>query len=421
MVDEHELIPLDPEPCDDHESEALSVPAADEPAVSSRDRVVILGLGGGGVRIVAEIAKLSLTDDMLPVAADSKGEALADLVEVHTVQLGANWTRQEGAGGDVLLGERAAGASLTELRALIEPARFLVIVCGLGGGLGTGGAKIVARIAREAGVNTVFFGTLPFSFEGNWRRQVAADALGELRDLVDPVVVIPNDLLFSVLPADTPLDQAFLRIDSVLAEAIVGMAQLACPGALLPADTASLRTVLRRRNATSSIGVGAASGDGRWRQAFDQLLECPMLGGPEAIRAADVAIVTLTGDAKLSIGEVQACMDGLQQQLPSTARLIVGAYSRSDIEEFRIAALLCRYQDKPAQPPLPGAVRPQPVASTASRRRKSAAPSQGIQGELPLMEQALGIFAGATPTTVNGQNLDVPTFQRREILLDTGV
>lgn len=390
--------------------------------------VVILGIGGGGGTIVARAAELGGRAPVVLAAADTDREALRRLQHVETLPLSGEWTAQRGTGGDLLVGERAASATAGELEQLVRPARLLIVVTALGGGTGAGAAKVISRIAQKHGVLTILAATLPFSFEGNARQRDANDALEPLRHLADAVIAVPNDMLFNTMNADTPVPEAFALTDGIIARVALGLARLSFADGVLPADFSRLRKLLHRRSATCALAVGHGSGDNRWKSAVEEFMDCPLLGGPSALEDADFALLTAVGDQSLTIGEVRAAMTALQERFGDATRLITGAYVSTDVGGLELTGIVGRYHDR-APDPAPSvadhhaqrttpftrtAPRTAPVSTAKGQRRRP------VQAELPLQEQSLGIFSHATPTTVRGENLDIPTFQRRGIHLDLG-
>ena len=387
---------------------------------TSRNPVTVLGLGGGGGRIVDALSRCRSGRGLRLAAADTDQEALACLGgDIERIPLGSDWTHRTGAGGDMGLGERAAGATAEGLRNAFDGSRLALVVVGLGGGTGSGASKVVARMAEEMDLTTFFVATLPFSFEGNWPHKQAEQALDGLRQVTDAVVVVPNDLLFTSLSADTPAGTAFATADRLLAESLDGLSRIVSGRALLPVDFASLRGLIRNRQCVCALGVGRASGEQRWQKALEAFLHCPLTGGPEELRRADGAVLTLLGGPDLTLGEMQTCLGELQRFFPAHARVVKGAHTDDALEgQIQITGVVCRYASAPGSP------RKQPVERESherkgGRRRRKAAASE-LQGELPLEEHSLGIFAETHPTTFRGQNLDIPTFQRRGIQLDVG-
>ena len=383
-----------------------------------KGRIAVLGLGGGMRGIAARLGAAGVRGLEVAVAdTDLRALQEAEAPALTRIALGQEWTNQEGCGGDAVLGERAASASVDALRSFVEGARLLIVLAGLGGGTGSGAAKVVARLAREAQVTTLFLATLPFAFEGSWRRHAAEKSLAPIRELCEAVLAVPNDLLFTTLPANTPAPEAFALADSLIAEAMAGLARAATAQGLVTADFADIRALLWGRQSTCAFGLGAGTGVSRWQDAVEAFVACPLVGGRDTLKAADAAVLTLVGGTDLSIGEIQTCLAAFEQHFPADVRLVVGAYVDDRMEgALQISGVICRYEDgdTPGSDPAPDAER-----GLSTPRPEPQAPRR-VQGELPLQEQSLGMFAGAPSTPVDGRNLDIPTFQRRGIHLDVG-
>ncbi len=393
---------------------------------AEKERIAILGIGRGGSRIADSLKRLPQGGVTPEIAvADTDIRTLEALSGIIQIPLGDEWGCRHGCGGDAELGERAAAASAAELRAFIQDAKLLLVIAALGGGTGTGALKVVARLARETDVTAFFIVTLPFVFEGNWRRRQAEAALKPLRDLTEAVVVIQNDALFSTLPADTPAPIAFGMADEMLAQAASGLAAVAKADWMLAADFPAIKALLRQYPGICNLGFGAGYGKNAWQEAMESFLQCPLVGGPETLSNADGAVLTLMTGADLSVGELQNCLSTLQQYFHANARVLVGACTNpSGGDRIQLTGLLCRSQQTPAslaaQPNGEPAKTVPTTQNAAPASRRQTDPKAAVQAELPLQEHSLGIFAGTAPTTVRGENLDIPTFQRRGIHIDAG-
>lgn len=387
-------------------------------------QVSILGLGGGGSRITAGLLSFREALNLRLCAADTDAAALKPVTgDISRLQLGVEWANSEGCGGDASLGERAAGSSAESLKEFISGASFLMVVTALGGGAGAGAARIVARLVRQMKIPALFVGTLPFAFEGSWRRRQADAAMKELRELTNGIIVIPNDLLFTSFPADTPATQAFCMADTMLADGLSSLVRIVSAQGLIPADFAGFKSILKKRSGSCSLAVGRGDGENRLEKAMDSLIECPLLGGSQVLNQADAAVVSILGGADLSMGEIQTCMNALLKYFPEHAQVVTGAYSSETQNEFQITALVCRYENSGTRR-ISTAVNQvaahQPKSGKNSRKTQKDTPKGPIQGELPLMEQTAGIFSQSTPTMWRGENLDIPTFQRRTVAIDLG-
>jgi cell division protein FtsZ len=404
----------------------ISLPS--HPLPPKHGRVVVLGLGGGGGAIVHHMTETDAGQQVMIVAADTDRQALERLDGILQVPLGQGWNCENGCGGDATLGERAAASSVDDLRALITGAKMLVVVAGLGGGTAGGSARVVGRIAREEEVPVFFLLTFPFAFEGRWLRKQAEEAIPTLRDAADALMVVQNDLLFTTLSADTPAVKAFDFLDELLARTVAGITAIAWADWLLKADFATIARILRDHPETCSVGIGSGSGSNRWSDAINAFVDCPLVGGADVLRMADAAVLTVSAAEDLSVAELRECLMQLQQYFSDHARVVVGACSNETREgEVQITGVICRASEhKPLQQGdesirdktavSSGNDSAQPALKPHIQKKKSG----GVQAELPFQDQRLGFFSGVSPTVHNGENLDVPTFQRRGILIDRG-
>ena len=397
---------------------------------STDSKVAVLGIGGGGVCIAAQFARLAGDGPFEVGAADTDARSLQDIPGVIGIPLGQEWDCSAGCGGNPQLGEKAAGASADALREFIEGHALLIVVAGLGGGTGSGGVRTVARLAREARIPCFFMVTTPFAFEGNWRRQQAQKVLAPLRQLTDSVIVVQSDLLFTTLDADTRAGEAFELADGLLAKCIHGLASMARADWMITADFAAIKGLLREFQEDTRIGIGCGNGENRWQQAIEEFVRCPLVGGPESMAQANAAVVTLLTREEISVGELQASLSSLQKYFPEKARVIAGACSTPlCVDEIQVTGVLCR-KTAPSEAATEIALEEEGQLKPADDRSRSKVAPPGkreqkrqaapVQGELPLQEQALGIFSGSRPTSVKGENLDIPTFQRRGIHIDAG-
>lgn len=396
-----------------------------DPALESKDKpIVLLGIGRGGAHIVS-VARQSCTfPGLLAVAADTDRAAL-DAVEVdQRLQLGEAWTGGDGCGGDLELAERATHASAEALRELLQGARMVFAVAGLGGGIGSTATRLVARLAREGSVPAVFLVTTPFSFEGATRARVAEQAEQRLRAEAQTVMVVPNSLLFSRLPPDTAMPRALEISGELLAKALTGLARICCAKGLITAEWAGVKRLVRHPTCTCSLALGQGQGPEAADEAAREFLASPFLGDARHLETVHAAMLTLLGGDDLTIGAVQTCLDQVQSRLPRNAQVLVGAYTDPRMQgQMQLTGMLVHttLDASAGQPELPGATLPADRQGPRTRRQPGGGEGQPRQAALPFPEQQLGVFAGSPhPSFLNGENLDVPTFQRRNVPVDPG-
>jgi len=390
--------------------------------MDSGEKVLILGIGGAGVRIAGAVRALPTAAALTVAAFDTDSEALkhAETLAADARILGnEQWLNGHGTGGDVVKGQRAAAQESERLKELLGGARLAIVAGALGGGTATGGAGVIARVARSLNVPAVFVLEMPFAFEGNARRKTAEDGLRELLGQADAVITLPNDLLFSVLPPETPFAEAFRMADVELAGVIAGVVDILLPGNLLSADFGDLSAVLKNRKSYAAVGVGrgfAEQPGEACRQALASLCDSPFLGGAAKLREADAVLLNLTGGPELSLAEVRRTLESAGAMAGLTARLLAGANVREDFRnQVRLTALAVKFDERDAVD--------KRVADAAkpARRRRAAASSEGaIQPVLPLAIATSGIFESTAGTVIDGVNFDVPTYHRKQIAIDTG-
>ncbi len=379
----------------------------------TKSELSILALGGGAGKIGRLVAD-TYSSRWLQIAYLDTDVRDLDFVDgVLQVPLGQEWTRDQGCGDDPVLGQHAAEASIEAIREAIGETKMLLVMTCLGGGLGSGAAATLARLAKEMELMSFFLVSLPMAGEGNGPRQIAENALRQLRSDADVVVAVPNDLLFNQLPTNTPAGDAFALANQVFADGLIGLAELARCRGIIPLDFSSMKTVLKGREAHCSIGIGRASGEGKAAAAVEMLFQSPLLGGKEYVSRADAVIGTLVGGTDMALGDLNQCLAQVNEHLSPTTRSFLGANlvpERGD--EMQLTLLAVHYQKAEAPASLPRNTRP--------NRGLAPALDGTRQFKLPFVEEAgsLGIFDDSTATTHLGENLDIPTYLRRGITLD---
>ena len=249
---------------------------------------------------------------------------------------GELWRGGRGCGGSDLDGQRAVAHERPRLENVLRDSKFLLVLCGLGGGTASGGAQVVTSVAAKLKLPNLFLVTLPFMLEGPRRRNLAEKVLIDLFDVADAVVTLPDDLLFSTLPGDVPLAAAFEMADRECAGTALALSAVLGAGNLLNADMASLTALLKRRKSLCSIGIGIVRGeDGSPAEETPEklvsgMLASPLLGGPQVLKAADAAVVSMLGGADLSLGDVKNTLELVAKYLPAGAEQLTAASSRPD-------------------------------------------------------------------------------------------
>lgn len=284
--------------------------------------IKVVGVGGGGSNAVATMIEGQMSGVEF-VIANTDIQALNSSKAQHKIQLGADLTKGLGAGANPDVGRRSAIESYNNIVEQLKGSDMVFVTAGMGGGTGTGGAPIVAKIARELGALTIGVVTKPFVFEGKKRSKHAEGGLNELRDNVDALIVIPNQKLLTIAAEKTPLLETFKKADEVLLQAVKGISDLINIRGLINLDFADIRTVMANKG-LALMGTGQASGDNRAVIAATQAISSPLLENVK-IEGATGIIINVTGGPDLSLYEVNEASTLITEAASEDAEVIFGA------------------------------------------------------------------------------------------------
>ncbi|MCB0407827.1 MAG: cell division protein FtsZ [Bdellovibrionales bacterium] len=284
--------------------------------------IKVIGIGGGGSNAVQTMIEGGLTGVEF-VVANTDRQALASNKADGKIQLGQELTKGLGAGANPEIGKRAAIESYNDIVAQLEGADMVFVTAGMGGGTGTGGAPVVAKIAKELGALTIGVVTRPFIFEGKKRKRHADGGIQELKENVDTLIVIPNQKLLSVSSEKTPLLETFKKADQVLLHAVKGISDLINIRGLINLDFADIRTVMAAKG-MAIMGSGMASGESRAVEAATQAISSPLLENI-SIDGATGIIINVTGGPDLTLWEVNEASTLITEAAHEDAEIIFGA------------------------------------------------------------------------------------------------
>ncbi len=284
--------------------------------------IKVIGVGGGGGNAVQTMIEGGLSGVEFVVANTDKQSLAANKAE-GKIQLGRELTKGLGAGANPEIGRRAAIESYNDIVAMLEGADMVFVTAGMGGGTGTGGAPVVAKIAKELGALTIGVVTKPFIFEGKKRKRHAEDGIKELQDSVDTLIVIPNQKLLTVASEQTPLLETFRKADQVLLHAVKGISDLINIRGLINLDFADIRTVMAAKG-MAIMGSGLASGENRAVEAATQAISSPLLENI-CIDGATGIIINVTGGPALTLWEVNEASTLITEAAHPDAEIIFGA------------------------------------------------------------------------------------------------
>lgn len=283
--------------------------------------IKVIGVGGGGGNAVEHMVQASV-EGVEFICTNTDAQALKNSSARTILQMGNNVTKGLGAGANPDVGRQAALEDRERIVELVEGADMVFITAGLGGGTGTGGAPVVAQIAKEMGVLTVAVVTKPFPFEGAKRMQFAEQGIKELSEYVDSLITIPNEKLLEVYGKDISLLDAFKSANDVLLGAVQGIADLITRPGLINVDFADVRTVMSEMG-MAMMGSGQAEGEGRAERAAREAVASPLLESIDLAGARGI-LVNVTAGMDMSIGEFDAVGNAVKEFASDNATVVVG-------------------------------------------------------------------------------------------------
>ena len=342
----------------------------------------VVGVGGGGGNAVNRMITGGVRGiDFVAINTDK--QCLNFSAATMKLQIGDKLTRGLGAGGNPEMGRKAAQESEDEIRKMLEGANMVFITAGMGGGTGTGGAPIVAQIAKDMGILTVGVVTRPFNFEGRRRIDQANAGISELKEKVDALVVIPNERLKLVSEQKITFQNAFEVADNVLRQAVQSISELMTVPGLINLDFNDVATIMRNAG-FAHMGVGRASGKEKAAEAAKMAIESPLL--ETSISGARGVLLNITGSPDMGLEEVEQAAAMVQEAAHPEAHIIFGAAIDEGLDdEIRITVVATGFDAQPSGLAKPAAVVEDKPAE-APKAAASAAPAAPKADELEVPE-----------------------------------
>jgi len=305
-------------------------------------RIKVIGVGGGGNNAVNTMIAYSLCGVDF-VAANTDAQALKTSLAPIKIQLGAETTKGLGAGSDPEVGKKSAIESRETIASTLEGADMVFVTAGLGGGTGTGGAPIVAQIAKEMGALTVAVATKPFQFEGKRRERQAENGIEELREIVDTLIVIPNQRLLSLGGRNMSLVEAFKKADDILHQAVKGISDLIIVPGLINLDFADVRHIMSEMG-LALMGTGVARGENRAVEAAQRAISSPLLED-NSIQGARGVLLNITGGPDMTLYEINEASSLIQSEAHEEANIIFGTVIDENMQdEIRITVIATGFE-----------------------------------------------------------------------------
>lgn len=284
-------------------------------------KIKVIGVGGGGNNAVNRMIYAGITSASF-VAINTDKQALLMSKAESRLQIGEQLTRGLGAGADPEVGRKAAEESKELIQEILKDTDLVFVTAGMGGGTGTGAAPVVANIAKEMGILTIAVVTKPFRFEGKKRMENAENGIKELKNVVDTLVVIPNDKLLTIVPKNTPIIDAFKTADDVLRQGIQGISDLIVTSSLINLDFADVKAIMKNKG-LAHMGLGRGKGENRTIEAVRQAVSSPLL--ETTIEGATGIILNIKGSPNLTLDEVYESADLVKEVVDPSCNIIFGS------------------------------------------------------------------------------------------------
>ncbi len=304
--------------------------------------IKVVGTGGAGNNTISRLVDVGI-EGCETIAMNTDAQDLLYANADKKVLIGKELTGGLGAGADPKVGEESAKESQQKVKSSIQGADMVFITCGLGGGTGTGSAPVIAEQAKKQDALTVGIVTLPFEMEGQSRQENAEYGLERMEEVVDTLIVIPNDKLLEIVP-DVSLNTAFKIADEILVNAVKGVTELVTKPGLVNLDFADIRAVMGE-GGIAMIGMGQSDTEDRATEAVQKALSNPLLDVD--IEGGKGALANVTGGTSLSLNEAQEVVNTVSNKLSDSAKIIWGAQVREDMDDSLQAMIIVTGVDSP--------------------------------------------------------------------------
>src|SRR6476620_3651733 len=336
--------------------------------------IMVVGVGGGGTNAVNRMIDAGLSGVEF-IACNTDAQALQMTDADIKLNIGSGLTKGLGAGANPQVGQGAAAESRDDIKEALKGADMVFVTAGEGGGTGTGGAPVVAEIAKdEIGALTVGVVTRPFEFEGSRRAEQAERGIRELSEKVDTLIVIPNERLLTMVERRTSILDAFREADNVLRQGVQGITDLITVPGLINLDFADVRTIMRDAG-SALMGIGAAGGENRAGEAAKNAISSPLL--EESVAGATGILLNITGGRDLGLFEVNEAAEIVTSAADKNSNIIFGAVlDEGQGDEVRVTVIATGFDHGRARP---RSAREETRRSAASRDRSPRVERESLE------------------------------------------
>lgn len=292
-----------------------------KPEIETFARIKVVGVGGSGSNAISRMIECKLRGVEF-VAINTDAQDLHHSKAAEKIHIGKNLTKGLGAGMNPEIGRQAAEENRDEIAEVLKGADMVFVTCGMGGGTGTGGAPIVAEVAKEAGALTIAVVTKPFSFEGAQRKAIAAEGLENLKERVDALITISNDRLLQIIDRKTTLINAFRVVDDVLRQGVQGISDLISKPGIVNVDFADVKAILQD-SGSALMGIGTGAGENRASEAAKAAINSPLL--EFSIDGAKGILFNVSGGPDMTMLEINEAANVITESIDPNAKVIFGA------------------------------------------------------------------------------------------------
>jgi len=331
-------------------------------------KIKVVGVGGGGGNAISSMIENGVVSGVESISINTDAQVLLNSKAPTKLQIGEKLTKGLGVGGNSEIGAQAAEESVEKLKELFIDTDMVFVTAGMGGGTGTGAAPVIAKLAKDAGALTVAIVTKPFAFEGTRRQVVAEEGVEKLTDVVDTLIVIPNQRLMDVIDRKMTLLEAFKVVDGVLGQAVHGIAEIITTPGLVNVDFADVKTIMANAG-TALLGIGTGVGENRAQMAARAAVSSPLLD--ISIEGARGVLFNIAGGSDLTMFEVDEAAKIISAAADTDANIIFGAVVKEElIDQVRITVIatgfdqtrsrIAQLTKNPRLPPIQGVVSEKP-------------------------------------------------------------
>lgn len=350
--------------------------------------IVVVGVGGAGMNAVNRMIDTHVRGVRF-IAMNTDAQVLALCGAQERLCLGQHYTKGLGAGGIASVGARAANESAIEIRTALGEADLVFIAAGMGGGTGTGGAPVVASIAKKMGALTVGIVTLPFTFEGSRRRRAAEEGLASLCSEVDAIITVPNDRLLSLIGRDRSLSESFKVADDVLRQGVQGIAEVINVPGLVNVDFADVRSVLRGAG-TALMSIGRGQGRNRALRAAEEAIAGGFLS--VSIRGAQRVLFNISGGEDMTLFEVNEVAEQIGSAIHDAADITFGAVIDPSLDDTIRVTLIAAGMPEAHTSHIPVIHMEQPETPPTSYVAPAARPHNAAVASAPIQAPGAGLL-----------------------------